>query len=124
MAGRRDGCCVRRASYRWNSSSTTMPLDQPSPAMWCSERPSTRSEEHTSELKSQSNLVCRLLLEKKKKKTTAPASHDITNDTSSASQLTYRSALPCYFAHVAPRSRQEAPTSIPSAYSKHGDVAD
>src|SRR3989475_101355 len=29
-------------------------------------RPGTRSEEHTSELQSQSNLVCRLLLEKKK----------------------------------------------------------
>src|SRR2546430_7340129 len=29
-----------------------------------------RSEEHTSELQSQSNLVCRLLLEKKKKKDT------------------------------------------------------
>src|SRR2546430_6052843 len=29
---------------------------------------SGRSEEHTSELQSQSNLVCRLLLEKKKKK--------------------------------------------------------
>src|SRR5688572_32874760 len=29
----------------------------------------TRSEEHTSELQSQSNLVCRLLLEKKKTKT-------------------------------------------------------
>src|SRR2546430_12305307 len=29
---------------------------------------SSRSEEHTSELQSQSNLVCRLLLEKKKKK--------------------------------------------------------
>src|SRR5205085_3213944 len=28
--------------------------------------PGTRSEEHTSELQSQSNLVCRLLLEKKK----------------------------------------------------------
>src|SRR2546427_7104865 len=32
---------------------------------------STRSEEHTSELQSQSNLVCRLLLEKKKKKETS-----------------------------------------------------
>src|SRR2546427_7068530 len=31
--------------------------------------PERRSEEHTSELQSQSNLVCRLLLEKKKKKT-------------------------------------------------------
>src|SRR2546430_7267581 len=36
----------------------------------CSNAPaksSRRSEEHTSELQSQSNLVCRLLLEKKKK---------------------------------------------------------
>src|SRR5688572_31844101 len=31
-------------------------------------RDGVRSEEHTSELQSQSNLVCRLLLEKKKKK--------------------------------------------------------
>src|SRR6266853_5226936 len=35
---------------------------------------SGRSEEHTSELQSQSNLVCRLLLEKKKK-TTKHTSH-------------------------------------------------
>src|SRR2546427_7923806 len=33
-------------------------------AIWLTDR----SEEHTSELQSQSNLVCRLLLEKKKKK--------------------------------------------------------
>src|SRR2546427_1382257 len=32
-----------------------------------------RSEEHTSELQSQSNLVCRLLLEKKKRKIHEPA---------------------------------------------------
>src|SRR2546430_9813244 len=32
------------------------------------QRHAERSEEHTSELQSQSNLVCRLLLEKKKKK--------------------------------------------------------
>src|SRR2546430_15661953 len=32
-----------------------------------------RSEEHTSELQSQSNLVCRLLLEKKKTQHTRPA---------------------------------------------------
>src|SRR5260370_25084090 len=31
-------------------------------------RPANRSEEHTSELQSHLNLVCRLLLEKKKKK--------------------------------------------------------
>src|SRR2546430_11662450 len=33
----------------------------------------TRSEEHTSELQSQSNLVCRLLLEKKKRTSLARA---------------------------------------------------
>src|SRR2546421_1758958 len=32
-----------------------------------------RSEEHTSELQSRSDLVCRLLLEKKKKKTARPS---------------------------------------------------
>src|SRR5256885_12208428 len=36
----------------------------------------TRSEEHTSELQSPCNLVCRLLLEKKKMK--APMSFDVT----------------------------------------------
>src|SRR2546430_13665094 len=35
-------------------------------------RQSARSEEHTSELQSQSNLVCRLLLEKKKNTTRTP----------------------------------------------------
>src|SRR2546427_3620010 len=35
-----------------------------------------RSEEHTSELQSQSNLVCRLLLEKKKKKNINTTNHD------------------------------------------------
>src|SRR5688572_23999963 len=39
-----------------------MPASPPRP------RAPRRSEEHTSELQSQSNLVCRLLLEKKKKK--------------------------------------------------------
>src|SRR5205085_8438626 len=54
----------RSSSRSWASSSSSS---------W--ERGSTsgsaadgRSEEHTSELQSQSNLVCRLLLEKKKKK--------------------------------------------------------
>src|SRR5436190_16734742 len=37
-----------------------------------------RSEEHTSELQSHSDLVCRLLLEKKKKQ---PNKHKITNNT-------------------------------------------
>src|SRR5438034_5938075 len=38
-------------------------------SVFASERPNgSRSEEHTSELQSHSDLVCRLLLEKKKKK--------------------------------------------------------
>src|SRR2546430_9084374 len=36
--------------------------------------PRSRSEEHTSELQSQSNLVCRLLLEKKKTEISRPLS--------------------------------------------------
>src|ERR1022692_4724081 len=36
------------------------------PKLWARKRPFVRSEEHTSELQSPCNLVCRLLLEKKK----------------------------------------------------------
>src|SRR5436190_17345681 len=43
----------------------------PKPSIWWSDAPKRepdgRSEEHTSELQSHSDLVCRLLLEKKKK---------------------------------------------------------
>src|SRR2546430_10353091 len=39
------------------------------PVRWDHSCACARSEEHTSELQSQSNLVCRLLLEKKKKHT-------------------------------------------------------
>src|SRR5205085_4776346 len=42
-------------------------------------RGSQRSEEHTSELQSQSNLVCRLLLEKKKQKKLVIISTSITS---------------------------------------------
>src|SRR5438270_1846167 len=45
-----------------------------------------RSEEHTSELQSQSNLVCRLLLEKKKKNKTQ-TNHDIHLCTNNAPNI-------------------------------------
>src|SRR2546430_9993140 len=45
-----------------------------------SEYDGPRSEEHTSELQSQSNLVCRLLLEKKKKRLTQLYSHSANSD--------------------------------------------
>src|SRR2546430_11082551 len=58
-----------------------------------SEFPDRRSEEHTSELQSQSNLVCRLLLEKKNSKhslsspTTAPSSESrLSNGSTSGSR--------------------------------------
>src|SRR2546430_6050614 len=51
-----------------------------------------RSEEHTSELQSQSNLVCRLLLEKKKRNTshtsTAPAPRRSTRDSALSTSQT------------------------------------
>src|SRR5688572_31383401 len=46
------------------SSSTPQTRVAPTPSA-ISDTPTMRSEEHTSELQSQSNLVCRLLLEKK-----------------------------------------------------------
>src|SRR5688572_32594160 len=45
----------------------SLPATSPDPVS-ATMSPCARSEEHTSELQSQSNLVCRLLLEKKKKK--------------------------------------------------------
>src|SRR2546426_12790915 len=50
---------------RWGSRWRTSTPAPPS----CGPPPVSRSEEHTSELQSPCNLVCRLLLEKKKKKT-------------------------------------------------------
>src|SRR2546430_4788685 len=49
------------------------------PYLGLTEQSFDRSEEHTSELQSQSNLVCRLLLEKKKK--VESSSSDISSDT-------------------------------------------
>src|SRR2546429_5789133 len=49
-------------------------------------RPSLRSEEHTSELQSRLQLVCRLLLEKKKKTVHID---DIRNATADAYKVTY-----------------------------------
>src|SRR2546430_9175354 len=53
---------------------------------------STRSEEHTSELQSQSNLVCRLLLEKKKKKA-SPQPHVRKGSTASHTAFVVRNYL-------------------------------
>src|SRR2546430_3192660 len=52
-----------------------------------------RSEEHTSELQSQSNLVCRLLLEKKKTELLAEAKAAAAQDGSAAARLSRLSHL-------------------------------
>src|SRR2546427_6792377 len=52
----------------------------------------TRSEEHTSELQSQSNLVCRLLLEKKKKKKT-PTNMPSAPNTLGGERIAHRLAM-------------------------------
>src|SRR6266571_8054366 len=55
---------------RGESSSSTRPTWRKNTVSARNARPGwSRSEEHTSELQSHVNLVCRLLLEKKKKKT-------------------------------------------------------
>src|SRR2546427_3593192 len=67
--GRRALARASRNLAYWVGASSPSELHQSS--MPSSAMPSPkRSEEHTSELQSQSNLVCRLLLEKKKKKLT------------------------------------------------------
>src|SRR2546427_8601279 len=56
--------------------------------------PGTRSEEHTSELQSQSNLVCRLLLEKKKNtidEPRIPLNHSHTSQSTATSGSQVRS---------------------------------
>src|SRR2546430_5535583 len=53
-----------------NNRNRCAPERNRSPVAATSKTP--RSEEHTSELQSQSNLVCRLLLEKKKKQLVRP----------------------------------------------------
>src|SRR5947208_12218203 len=47
----------------------------------CAPRARIRSEEHTSELQSPDHLVCRLLLEKKKKKQTKGQAYNTVNKT-------------------------------------------
>src|SRR6266567_8841640 len=56
---------------RWRRDPRAGASGSPRPRSRRRRRRSRRSEEHTSELQSQSNLVCRLLLEKKKKNKTS-----------------------------------------------------
>src|SRR5688572_31353196 len=66
--------CGSTRSLRWARSRTTPPGAR-------SQSSRSRSEEHTSELQSQSNLVCRLLLEKKNKKKKKRKKYNHTDET-------------------------------------------
>ena len=59
-----------------------------------------RSEEHTSELQSRLHLVCRLLLEKKKR---------ATGNTSSSTAPYYRGTLVCWYAVLRRRAVADSP---------------
>src|SRR5260221_5989907 len=63
---RGDGVCLRRPPPPRRHEAVHLPHAR---------RRHTRSEEHTSELQSHSDLVCRLLLEKKKKNKRSCAGH-------------------------------------------------
>src|SRR2546430_9899057 len=72
---------------------------QPAQARRCRAREITvddehRSEEHTSELQSQSNLVCRLLLEKKKNKSVCAVSSTANSQRAPVSPGSMLSACP------------------------------
>src|SRR2546426_8912397 len=64
-----------RSCSSWTTGSSPPPTISPTAACGSCWRGSTRSEEHTSELQSPCNLVCRLLLEKKKKRTNRHTSY-------------------------------------------------
>src|SRR2546427_9584042 len=76
---------IRPRQFAWRS--------RPARTACSSSATSSRSEEHTSELQSQSNLVCRLLLEKKKSPRLAPSRKFPRNE---AIQPQVLLQLPCY----------------------------
>src|SRR2546428_4964952 len=58
-----------------------------------------RSEEHTSELQSRSDLVCRLLLEKKNKSPRQLAERQLHDDSGSASTVVHQVRRPAALSH-------------------------
>src|SRR5256885_6834524 len=98
MAASCSGRSLPNRSCRRNSSASRVPFTAPS------SRP--RSEEHTSELQSPCNLVCRLLLEKKKNR--HPALTPSTVIQSDTQSLSPRRSLPRHLSQI----------GVPSASSR------
>src|SRR5260221_9367344 len=71
-----DAACSPEIGVTPKPSSDTRPAKKPLSHTRCSGANAKRSEEHTSELQSHSDLVCRLLLEKKKNYRTRRRRHE------------------------------------------------
>src|SRR2546428_7354694 len=79
----RSAACARRSAMAKGTSSSSVPCPMKiGQVTWRILCPLPRSEEHTSELQSRSDLVCRLLLEKKK-----------DNEITTAAPVTYADLL-------------------------------
>src|SRR3989475_3651811 len=98
------GCSGRCSSRtrRWGASSPT--------------RAYARSEEHTSELQSQSNLVCRLLLEKKKKDEPDTSQENISNLQSQPNHAPHCLLQPNMHAH----NTEQAPKTCVTTHHTYG----
>src|SRR2546422_8426574 len=84
-----------RSSRRAVSSSWTFMRKPPSPLTATTLRSgwTSRSEEHTSELQSRLHLVCRLLLEKKKKKDDSHNEAYMTYDAAASTMTQWRTNI-------------------------------
>src|SRR2546430_11395824 len=102
--GPRSWCCSRLAF------SVPKPTDCCRNSAW----QSMRSEEHTSELQSQSNLVCRLLLEKKKKHS-SQLSYSLVNPIPRA---------PAGLAYIHPRAQNPILSAFPARPPEAASVYD
>src|SRR5207249_6599918 len=100
-------------------TSGTSPISTPSLVTQCSvrgrrdRRRTTRSEEHTSELPSRFDLVCRLLLEKKKKKKNIKTSLTNINPTKSHATI-HNITYPSYV-----NTKTSLPTVLPLQTQYH-----
>src|SRR5438270_4793670 len=89
---------TRRSSDLWSCRPARLRTSRPGWHRWNPRR--LRSEEHTSELQSQSNLVCRLLLEKKNTK--PPDAATQTNPESASIAPLNQPAMTPFHDHLPP----------------------
>src|SRR5690606_31590941 len=101
---------VRTERPRWSGRSHFLPGH---PVRTVGRR--SRSEEHTSELQSRENLVCRLLLEKKKRSTNNNMLHDFNMSTRKIAQLC-DGQPDCYLLHQGDAQDIQRPMCVPQCH--------